>query len=72
YGQPAPADARPADEADYETLRLALGAPGPGDWGEDRAYPIEADFDLLGGIDFHKGCFIGQETTSRMKRRGRR
>ncbi|MCI3180705.1 glycine cleavage system protein T [Caulobacter sp. CCUG 60055] len=70
YGQPAPADARPADEADYETLRLALGAPGPGDWGEDRAYPIEADFDLLGGIDFHKGCFIGQETTSRMKRRG--
>ena len=26
--------------------------------------------DLLNGIDFHKGCFVGQETTSRMKRRG--
>ena len=44
--------------------------PGPADWGSDRTYPIEANFDLLGGIDFKKGCFVGQETTSRMKRRG--
>ena len=36
----------------------------------DTTYPIEADFDLLNGIDFKKGCFVGQETTSRMKRRG--
>ena len=36
----------------------------------DKTYPIEADFDLLNGIDFRKGCFIGQATTSRMKRRG--
>ena len=36
----------------------------------DKTYPIEADFDLLNGIDFQKGCFVGQETTSRMKRRG--
>ena len=36
----------------------------------DRTYPIEANFDLLNGIDFAKGCFVGQETTSRMKRRG--
>lgn len=59
-----------AAEADYDSHRLALGAPGPADWGEDAAYPLEADFDLLSGIDFHKGCFVGQETTSRMKRRG--
>jgi folate-binding protein YgfZ len=59
-----------ASEGDYEAHRLALGAPGPRDWGEDRTYPIEADFDLLNGIDFKKGCFVGQETTSRMKRRG--
>jgi len=59
-----------AAEADYERHRLALGAPGPVDWGEDRAYPLEADFDLLNGVDFRKGCFVGQETTSRMKRRG--
>jgi folate-binding protein YgfZ len=44
--------------------------PGPADWGHDKSYPIEANFDLLGGIDFRKGCFVGQETTSRMKRRG--
>ena len=33
-------------------------------------YPIDANLDLLHGIDFKKGCFVGQETTSRMKRRG--
>ena len=48
----------------------ALGVPGPADWGSDKTYPIEANFDLLHGIDFKKGCFVGQETTSRMKRRG--
>jgi folate-binding protein YgfZ len=58
------------DEAAYERHRLGLGVPGPADWGSDKTYPIEANFDLLGGIDFKKGCFVGQETTSRMKRRG--
>ena len=58
------------DEAAYEVHRLACGVPGPADWGSDRTYPIEANFDLLNGIDFKKGCFVGQETTSRMKRRG--
>jgi hypothetical protein len=57
-------------EAAYERHRLEVGAPGPADWGEDAAYPLEADFDLLNGVDFKKGCFVGQETTSRMKRRG--
>ena len=59
-----------ATEADYEAHRLALGAPGSDDLKADADYPIEADFDLLGGVDFKKGCFVGQETTSRMKRRG--
>jgi folate-binding protein YgfZ len=67
YGLAAVAN---AGESDYERHRLALGAPGPADWGDDRTYPLEADFDLLNGIDFKKGCFVGQETTSRMKRRG--
>ena len=69
YGA-APANAERDSESDYERFRLGLGVPGSDDFGEDRAYPIEADFDLLGGIDFKKGCFVGQETTSRMKRRG--
>ncbi len=65
-------DDRPSttDEDAYEAHRLALGVPGPADWGSETTYPIEADFDLMAGIDFKKGCFVGQETTSRMKRRG--
>ncbi len=70
YGVERPEGAAAGDEATYDRHRLALGVPGPGDWGSDRTYPIEANFDLLGGIDFKKGCFVGQETTSRMKRRG--
>jgi len=70
YGAVVPDGAIEAVEAAYEAHRLALGVPGPADWGVDKTYPIEANFDLLHGIDFHKGCFVGQETTSRMKRRG--
>jgi folate-binding protein YgfZ len=70
YGAQPPEGAAIADKAAYEAHRLALGVPGPADWGSDKTYPIEADFDLLNGIDFQKGCFVGQETTSRMKRRG--
>jgi folate-binding protein YgfZ len=70
YGASPPAGAVPADESVREAQKLALGVPGPADWGSDRTYPIEANFDLLNGIDFRKGCFVGQETTSRMKRRG--
>jgi folate-binding protein YgfZ len=54
----------------YDAHRLALGAPDPAlDCEPDKTFPLEADYDLLNAIDFHKGCYIGQETTSRMKRR---
>ena len=60
-----------ATSAAYQSHRLAIGVPDPArDAPADKTYPIEADFDLLNGIDFQKGCFVGQETTSRMKRRG--
>jgi tRNA-modifying protein YgfZ len=71
YGAVAPTGAIPVDEAAYHRHRLELGVPDPdADCPSETAYPIEANFDLLGGIDFKKGCFVGQETTSRMKRRG--
>jgi folate-binding protein YgfZ len=70
YGLEPPAGATVADERARDAAKLALGVPGPADWGSDQTYPIEANFDLLNGIDFQKGCFVGQETTSRMKRRG--
>jgi folate-binding protein YgfZ len=69
YGPVEPPGLR-ADEAAFDARRLALGVPGSADFGEDKTFPIEANFDLLNGIDFQKGCFVGQETTSRMKRRG--
>lgn len=60
-----------AREADYQAHRLALGVPDPSVDGEaDRDFPIELNLDLLNGVDFRKGCFVGQEVTSRMKRRG--
>jgi len=60
-----------ASEDDWQVHRLSVGVPDPAvDAPSDKTYPIEANFDLLNGIDFRKGCFVGQETTSRMKRRG--
>ncbi|WP_367118731.1 folate-binding protein YgfZ, partial [Phenylobacterium sp.] len=70
YAAAPPPGAARVGEAEREAQKLRLGVPGPADWGSDRTYPIEANFDLLEGIDFKKGCFVGQETTSRMKRRG--
>ena len=70
YGARPPAGAAVVAEAKREAQKLRLGVPGPADWGSEKTYPIEANFDLLNGIDFKKGCFVGQETTSRMKRRG--
>jgi tRNA-modifying protein YgfZ len=68
YGAPQPVTTAASTWQDH---RLYLGIPDPArDGGTDTTYPIEADFDLLNGIDFSKGCFVGQETTSRMKRRG--
>ena len=68
YGATVAAD---ATEADWQAHRLAVGVPDPtADAPSDKTWPIEANFDLLNGIDFQKGCFVGQETTSRMKRRG--
>ena len=61
----------PGTRTAYDAWRLSLGVPDPArDVVADKTFPIEANFDLLNGIDFSKGCFVGQETTSRMKRRG--
>jgi hypothetical protein len=70
-GSSPPPEAELADAQAYDRHRLRHGVPDAARDGlSDRAYPIEADLDLLGAIDFKKGCFIGQETTSRMHRRG--
>jgi folate-binding protein YgfZ len=55
---------------DYDQHRLALGVGDLiRDGLSDKDYALEANLDLLNAVDFRKGCFVGQETTSRMKRR---
>ena len=56
---------------DYEAHRIALGAPRGGlDFQYNDAFPHEADMDQLNGIDFDKGCYVGQEVVSRVEHRG--
>lgn len=66
----APPQPLNASLADYVRHRRRLGvAETAADGLSDRIYVTEANLDLLNGVDFHKGCYVGQETTSRMKRR---
>ena len=60
-----------ADASAYEAHRIALGIPRGGlDFSYNDAFPHEAEMDQLGGVDFVKGCYIGQEVVSRMEHRG--
>jgi len=57
-------------DAAYEAHRLALGVPDLArDAKPDEVFGLEALLEELNGVDFKKGCFIGQENVSRMKRR---
>jgi len=56
---------------DYAAHRIALGVPEGGvDFAYGDAFPHEADMDQLGGVDFAKGCYVGQEVVSRIEHRG--
>ena len=56
---------------DYHAQRIALSVPEGGrDYAFGDTFPHEALFDQLDGVDFKKGCFIGQEVVSRMEHRG--
>lgn len=55
----------------YHAHRIGLGVPEAGkDFAIGETFPHEADLDLLHGVSFEKGCFIGQEVVARMKHRG--
>ena len=56
--------------ADYDSLRIAAGAPdGSRDLEVEKAILLENGFDELHGVDWDKGCFLGQELTARTKYR---
>jgi len=55
----------------YDAHRITLGIPqGGADFIYGDAFPHEVDMDQLGGVDFKKGCYVGQEVVSRMQHRG--
>ncbi|MGF1608494.1 MAG: YgfZ/GcvT domain-containing protein [Kiloniellales bacterium] len=56
--------------ADYDRLRIALGVPdGSRDLEVEKSILLENGFEELHGVDWNKGCFMGQELTARTKYR---
>lgn len=69
--QPLTPDASEAPFAAYERLRRSLGVgAGPDDLLVEKSFLMESGFDELAGIDWRKGCYVGQEVTARTKYRG--
>ena len=63
YGAPLPEAA-----VDWDALRVAHLIPETGiELRPDETYILEAGFEALHGVDFRKGCYVGQEVTARMK-----
>ena len=68
---PAIGDLKECDSNDYELLRITLGVPdGVQDMQFQKTILLEAGFDELNGINWKKGCYMGQELTARTKYRG--
>jgi len=63
------AESGPDDAAAYTAHRLGLGVPDSADIGEDQLLWLETGADLLNGVCFTKGCYVGQENTARMHHR---
>jgi tRNA-modifying protein YgfZ len=58
----------PTDGIDWDALRVAHVIPQSGiELIPNESYPLEMGFERLHGIDFRKGCYVGQEVTARMK-----
>lgn len=60
---------RVAFSEDYELARYRLGIANSAEIGSGKLFPHEANFDQFGGVNFEKGCYIGQEVVSRMHHR---
>jgi folate-binding protein YgfZ len=59
------------DDIAYLGHRISCGVPeGGADFAYGDTFPHEANMDLLHGVDFRKGCYVGQEVVSRVEHRG--
>ncbi|KAI0834845.1 Aminomethyltransferase folate-binding domain-containing protein [Hypoxylon sp. FL0890] len=64
-------DLERSDENAYRIRRYLLGvAEGQTEIPREQALPLESNMDVTGGIDFRKGCYVGQELTIRTRHRG--
>lgn len=62
------AGAAQAGRAAWDALRVRLGIPETGvELVPEESFVLEAGFERLAGVDFRKGCYVGQEITARMK-----
>ena len=55
------------EDIDWIARRIALGVPAAGQELTPDSYILEMGFERLNGVDFRKGCFVGQEIVARMK-----
>lgn len=61
-------DGRPSEEADWDAIRVAHCIPETGiELIPEQSYILECGFERLNGVDFRKGCYVGQEVTARMR-----
>lgn len=57
-----------APQIDWDAIRVAHVIPETGiELIPDDSYLLESGFERLHGVDFRKGCYVGQEVTARMK-----
>lgn len=63
------AGSAPAGAERYDVHRLDVGVPDSADIGNDELLWLETGADLLNGVSFTKGCYVGQENTARMHHR---
>lgn len=55
----------------YHAIELLNGVPALGvTFQPEKMFILDVNYDALGGVCYKKGCFVGQEVTSRMKRKG--
>ncbi|MDA8586357.1 folate-binding protein [Rhodobacteraceae bacterium] len=61
-------DGRSGEVAEFDDLRIAAGVPESGvELIPNESFPLEVCFERFHGVDFKKGCYVGQEVTARMK-----
>ena len=60
------------DDVDWDSIRVEHCVPETGiELIPNVSYILEAGFERLNGVDFHKGCYVGQEVTARMKHKAK-